>query len=118
MKQEIAKLWVEALRSGEFKQTKSRLETSEGNCCLGVLCRLANRQKIIPNDIIDVFAETTCFDGATIFLPKVVKIWAGMKTKNGGYRDNNEYNSLASLNDHGKTFNEIADTIETNWELL
>ena len=32
--------WVKMLRSGQFKQTKEYLHTSNGLCCLGVLCEL------------------------------------------------------------------------------
>lgn len=35
--------WVEALRSGEFKQGQGRLHNTENDsyCCLGVLCKLS-----------------------------------------------------------------------------
>ena len=32
---ELHKKWVEALRSGEYKQTQSKLHNEEGFCCLG-----------------------------------------------------------------------------------
>ena len=48
MKPEIAQRWVEALRSGEYKQGLSVLrridESGNGQdsyCCLGVLCEIA-----------------------------------------------------------------------------
>lgn len=45
MKPELKKLWVEALRSGEYKQTQDQLCHKDGNdysyCCLGVLCEVA-----------------------------------------------------------------------------
>src|SRR4051812_34484552 len=35
-------IWVKALRSGEYKQTKGALHTADGAfCCLGVACDLA-----------------------------------------------------------------------------
>lgn len=34
------KLWIEALRSGEYKQGRGRLEDRAGYCCLGVACKL------------------------------------------------------------------------------
>ena len=36
MKPELKKIWVKALRSGEYKQTKKRLCDRNGYCCLGV----------------------------------------------------------------------------------
>ncbi len=38
MNAEVKKKWLEYLRSGKYKQIKSRLSDSEGYCCLGVLC--------------------------------------------------------------------------------
>lgn len=40
--EEVMELWIEALRSGEYKQTKEKLKSKSGGfCCLGVLCDLA-----------------------------------------------------------------------------
>ena len=36
--------WITALRSGEYKQTKSRLQDHKGYCCLGVACRVINKK--------------------------------------------------------------------------
>lgn len=38
MNKEIKQKWVEALRSGEYKQGKGTLRTNNLFCCLGVLC--------------------------------------------------------------------------------
>ena len=37
--------WLEALRSGKYKQTTGRLQDSKGFCCLGVACDV-----LIPQD--------------------------------------------------------------------
>ena len=37
--------WVEALRSGEFKQGFCQLATPTGHCCLGVLCEVVAGDK-------------------------------------------------------------------------
>ena len=50
MNKELKKKWVEALRSGDYKQTKGYLQVTDpglciypvGFCCLGVLCEVAN----------------------------------------------------------------------------
>jgi hypothetical protein len=48
MKKRVKKLWVEALRSGEFRQGKGALHPNHKNgggyCCLGVLCELHRRE--------------------------------------------------------------------------
>lgn len=48
MKKEVAKAWVEALRSGKYKQGKGWLRQEEPGveptfCCLGVLCDLSGQ---------------------------------------------------------------------------
>lgn len=32
--------WIDALRSGEYKQAKARLQRDDGYCCLGVACEI------------------------------------------------------------------------------
>ena len=123
MKSEIAKLWVDALRSGEYNQGLGVLareiefdgEIHKSYCCLGVLCIVAKNQGI-PLELGRVFDSTiTSFDGYTSSLPPSVEDWAGMHTPNGdllkGY-------SLAYKNDDGNTFEEIANVIESHVEEL
>ena len=43
-KKDIRK-WIEALRSGKYKQSKLSLQSAEGFCCLGVACDI-----FIPQD--------------------------------------------------------------------
>lgn len=58
--------WIAALRSGEFKQGKSRLVSNDGYCCLGVMCEVstnANQLSIYGStskvyDINGMFMET------------------------------------------------------------
>lgn len=40
-RKQVFKLWVKALRSGEYKQSEGSLKNKDGFCCLGVLCDLA-----------------------------------------------------------------------------
>lgn len=43
--------WIEALDSGEYSQGRSRLQSKEGYCCLGVACKvLIPENKQILND--------------------------------------------------------------------
>jgi len=46
---EQIKTWIAALRSGEYKQSKHRLETQGGYCCLGVACKV-----VIPIDKLEL----------------------------------------------------------------
>jgi len=40
MNPRIKQRWLDALRSGEYKQTMENLQDMNGFCCLGVLCDL------------------------------------------------------------------------------
>lgn len=40
MNKEIKDKWVEALRSGNYKQGYGNLQTGDSYCCLGVLCEI------------------------------------------------------------------------------
>lgn len=105
MKPELKKQWVEALRSGEYKQGegtfKRAIKGEESFCCLGVLC-----------DILDPEGwkvKRTTSGNYQIFLHPL----------GGGFSLNPEIGlpaveayQLAGMNDEGTTFNTIADIIE------
>ena len=55
MNQEIKEKWLEALRSGKYKQGFTRLKQNNRYCCLGVLCSL------LPGDWQRVTGETYKF---------------------------------------------------------
>lgn len=144
MKQEVADLWTEALRSGDYTQATGALVDVDGSngeivghCCLGVLCDLAvkagvkvdyegpkeHRGEYDPTDPEDVYWTGVTYDGADALLPKSVRDWAGMKTNDGSIEipwdepDNSEMendwtDSLAGMNDSGKSFRQIANLIE------
>lgn len=40
MTPELKAKWIAALRSGEYPQGRKRLKSSDGYCCLGVLCAI------------------------------------------------------------------------------
>lgn len=48
MKKQIKLLWLEALRSGRYKQTSKALRIGNSFCCLGVLCDLADAKGWSP----------------------------------------------------------------------
>jgi hypothetical protein len=122
MKQEIAEIWVRALRSGNYNQGTLKLAQDKGQginyCCLGVLCDLAmqNGEQIKVRQEVD--SGVFLFNGASAFLPETVKTWAGLKTEEAALREFDGGTKLSILNDQGKTFLEIADIIENNWEKL
>ena len=102
MREDI-KLWIEALRSGEYKQTKGALEYNGGYCCLGVYAKLNN----IPYNVGYRDPDT------------------GLVTEENSVEDSDAYRAIYSMidnyglceegiemNDSGKSFAEIADMIE------
>ncbi|RWL14841.1 MAG: hypothetical protein EOR57_31340 [Mesorhizobium sp.] len=92
------KLWVEALRSGRYEQTKSTLVDSRGYCCLGVACVVAGKQ----DDEISDFTNLSDF--------KDVRKFFGIRDYDGDFYGG----SLVCLNDDaGYTFEQIAEVIES-----
>lgn len=105
MKKEIAEKWVEALRSGKYKQTKGKLRTPKGYCCLGVLCDISGISKWeLGNEITGEYR----YDRSRNFLPMSVKERTGI----------NIQQDLVLMNDNGKSFDVIADYIEKHQEEL
>lgn len=96
MDQETKDKWVAALRSGNYKQCQNDLRGRDGFCCLGVLA-----------DIKGVdwgFPETFEREDESLLLNE----FAGI--------GNIYQKALASKNDSGDSFDEIADYIERVWQ--
>lgn len=117
--------WIEALRSGEYRQGRGYLRkiTIDGEtqfCCLGVLAHLANVK------IADL--STSCFEDAFLHTFPSINTTDEFVAMYGGYQayqmppgewftnltgiESSEMCEFASLNDQGHTFNKIANTIE------
>lgn len=134
MNPEIKGRWLEALRSGDYPQTRRRLADDNGYCCLGVLCEIAVEDGIVTKGTAggsdDGIVYTSATDSADFefsVLPVAVFEWAGMTGPNPGMdltledipehaRDiafeGTGYN-LADLNDTLRMdFSEIAFVIE------
>lgn len=114
MKPKVKEKWLEALRSGEYKQTKKHLRDENGFCCLGVLCDIHAKETggewlggddaytyqdwggILPPSVM----EWAGLDGADADLPETVRV---------GYET---CGTLSSVNDAGASFERIATIIE------
>jgi hypothetical protein len=106
MKHEIADKWIADLRAGP-PQAKGALFDGKGHCCLGRLCVLYGL-KPKPIDGNGQYG----FLGEKGSLPAEVIEWAGMNSNDGSFvNDEGELSDLASINDSGKSFAEIADII-------
>lgn len=128
-----AKKWVEALRSGKYKQTTEALHDENGYCCLGVACELyqqevgdleiEHEEVMNPQDHRKIH-KATFYNNEWQNLPPVVMDWLGLRDDTGSYevkiepQDALSYRevrdeSLAAKNDEGSSFSEIADIIES-----
>ena len=106
------KLWVEALRSGEYQQGKTLLRVEDNFCCLGVACEVAIKNGVNINVIqTDRYFS---YNDATHSLPQAAMEFFGIKDNFGSFREN----ALSAENDRGTSFQEIANIIEENWEIL
>lgn len=102
----LKQLWITALRSGEYKQSGLALENLVGNCCLGVLCRVYDKE--YPNRLFIGKSRSgkTSFSGAIVALPPEIEDMIGMTRE--------QESNLVDMNDlKGNTFSEIADYLET-----
>lgn len=115
MNPEVKRKWVEALRSGKYKQGKERLCDKDNNfCCLGVLC------DIYLSERNDEWENTSGIDklcyGLSCYPPPEVRNWAGLDYRNPHVKvpcGPDGTRSLGVLNDDcNYTFEQIADLIE------
>ena len=113
LKRKSVQLWLEALRSGLYKQTRGQLRNEKGFCCLGVACEVYNIQQR-KNHKKQLQYENFHYDEEYNTLPNKVKNWLGLTSEDGGYYRGSKLKSLVVKNDNGTSFNKIADIIENN----
>ena len=115
------KKWVEALRSGEYKQGKGHLrnevmDAEDTFCCLGVLCDIIPEVQWVrveedSNHIQYHIARHEDLEDGTV-LPRSVASLVGFPDGNPDIMYSFNRTTLAEENDKGMTFEEIADLIE------
>jgi hypothetical protein len=111
--------WLEALRSGEYKQATGVLRTSaDGYCCLGVLSQLASDEGVVPQPSIlngtYRWTSEAGNSGNMYLIPEVME-WAGLESASGELRTEGYTMNLSRMNDSGEhDFSSIADAIEKN----
>lgn len=127
MNQEVKALWLAALRSGEYRQTRKRLHDDIGYCCLGVLCEVHRSamggEWTEPHewagDGVTDYMYSTGNSSSRDAIPFDVRAWAGLdscvpwaeKSPLVDYNDGREGSGdIVALRPH--TFAEIADLIE------
>lgn len=107
----VAKIWVKALRSGDFEQTTGSLcrrtnkEGEYSHCCLGVLCEV----------LIDKIPLVRTKDLAYRFKNKKSSGTIDSKLQSFIGLSDDLHSTLISMNDtHNKSFKQIARYIETH----
>jgi hypothetical protein len=126
MKEDIANLWTQALESGKYDQCRGALKRVEesgygcGYCCLGVLCELYREENEDAVWVHDDYGDGERFfvedEAESAVLPHVVREWSGLALPDGWITS--EGRSLASLNDEGASFLQIAELIRKHREEL
>lgn len=119
---ENVRKWVDALRSGKYKQCRSYLNKGDAYCCLGVACEVAFKNGVAV-EIVNLNENTSnaeairSYNKNTIDLPTVVKEWLGFEQHSPTVRlSNNREEFLTNLNDSYKfSFEQIADLIEAQF---
>lgn len=114
MKRAEVEEWIQALKSDEFTQGKHYLNMNNKQCCLGVKCILdvrANRHSIVQttnkgNFGIAYYGLAGWFVSAeSMPSDEILGKWGLSRVQAG---------ELASLNDRGIPFSEIAEWIRHN----
>ncbi len=121
MKKTISKIWIKALRSGEFNQGSEFLERDGKYCALGVLALLS----LVGGQCTYNFHEGIGqFDNKRSGLSFNTMKWAEIKDFHNPDAPfvpldvNGTMSSITKLNDSGMSFNQIADLIEKYWKIL
>jgi hypothetical protein len=107
MNQEVKAKWIQALRSGKYKQGQAYLRKDDSYCCLGVLCDLNESRQWTPinHPVKKIYSPFPDEDHEV--LPKNISEWANLT----GF----DQEELIELNDTDNyTFEQIADYIEEN----
>lgn len=103
MDEKVKAKWLEALRSGKYKQGRQSLREADSFCCLGVLCDILNSngwRNVTNNDLL------YSFNGELGVIDKRL-------AKSIGIEECQDI--LIEMNDEKQNdFSEIADYIEAN----
>ena len=129
MNPQVKEKWVNALLSGWYDQGEGKLRSSDGFCCLGILCDLYTQETKKVGWVFNGYGDEQNtqpqdywhFDGEGEFLPQSVMEWAGLSENNpvvdvywedddGSCGTFNE--CISELNDGGHLFPQLAAIIE------
>jgi hypothetical protein len=125
------RLWIDALKSGRFRQGKNRLHTvnrlnkTAVYCCLGLACKLANKtgKLKLPKTIEEPHNALPFikYDDNGFILPSKIVNLLKLRNPGGNFKkianvNNLNFSGLVDMNDWGLPFNQIGEYIEANPE--
>lgn len=103
MHKELKTKWLNALRSGNYKQTTGVLiRDGISFCCIGVLCDVVEHVEVFDDYVFSGITNTELeidLDRGTLFAIGLTR---------------EEAERLMCMNDEGSSFQDIADYIEEN----
>lgn len=118
MKADIKDKWLNALRSGDYKQCTGRLHKGEGFCCLGVLTDLYAKEKGLEwhdssmTAALDEGGAVYSLQGERNCLSTNIMEWAGLSSD---YAHTSQViTDLIKMNDSGESFFTISNAIEVD----
>lgn len=110
MKKKKLSLWLDALRSNQYIQTKYALKNNEGFCPFGVLCDISGLGSWEPEPKSSKYQYLNQIN----YLPKQVREWAGISDKEFG--DLTAF--IITYNDTvGLSFLEMAEVLSKKYKL-
>lgn len=126
MNRDFADNLILSLRSGNYEQSTGCLYDGIGHCCLGVAYETAGYRPTFKPESNDAAKDHWFYeDHSSAVLSDNFRKQIGMAHETGQivfrFEDQNitvPYCSLASLNDEGFTFNQIADVIDYFCDIL
>lgn len=106
MNKEIKAMWVNALRSGLYKQGTGALCKNGKHCCLGVLCQISNLKSKPVSQLETCTSLSFQYDYSESAwrLPHLFREKIGLSEK--------IHDKLMGMNDDGKSFKQIAAYIQ------
>ena len=122
MKPQAKKLWLQALRSGDYPQCEAMLHNDDGYCCLGVLQDIKRGPGVEWHPAI---SESRSFGTVPLTIEKNPRLyddgdgWHGVRVLTPRFMrqvglTGKDQSHLTGMNDAGRSFGEIADWIEAN----
>ena len=103
----LLRKWIKALKSGKYTQTKLRLKSESGYCCLGVLCDLigdrewkGGKYRLKDGKFEQIYSYGT---GSNAYLPRRFQKELGINRR--------EQEELSNINDNSNDFKKVIEKL-------